>query len=198
MKKTTDWTLLACFAASMAAIFIFQTCTGNEAYGDIVKSPAPEGCTTRTCKKETVLATGFAYKGDKWAGTWFFCLRNKDRSYKRIDDKTPGVAHRWRKCGSRVKITNRRTGRTIWARVIDRGPYWVVRVECSEDKVDRHGFQYSSQKCWTKFGRPATRFEMRRGNPKAGWVWANGLDMTPPIYKAIGFNGREPVDLVWQ
>lgn len=146
-------------------------------------------------KVETVLSTGFAYDGDTLAGGRFFCLR------RAVDSKTPGVAHRWRKCGSRVKITNRRTGRSVWARVIDRGPYWLVPTSCARGRSDRGGFAYVTHKCWAR-GRIATKKEridaLKRKPPRDGWEYANGLDMTPPTYKAIRFNGREPVDLRWR
>ncbi len=165
------------------------------AYGLTECDKQHAGASPLKIKFESVLATGFAYPGDKWAGEKFFCLNRK------VDHRTPGVAHRWRRCGSRVRITNRRTGRSTFARVIDRGPYWLVPIICSRDARDRRGFRHASHKCWAR-GRVATRREridaLRGKPPRPGWVYANHVDMTPPIRRAIGHNGKEPVDLVWQ
>ncbi len=178
------WILVAVLAVTLGLVLTASVCSGKLAHGDVTRNGI-----------ETTLATGFAYPGDKWAGDQFFCLR------KKIDATTPGVAHRWRKCGSRVTITNRRNGRKVTARIIDRGPYWLVPASCARDAVDKGGFRYASHKCW-KRGRPATRREtidalFRRPLPK-GMVYANGLDMTPLIRRALMHNGKEPVDLVWR
>lgn len=148
-----------------------------------------------TMQRETVLATGFAHKGDDLAGDVFICLR-QGKGWKAIDDKTPGIAHRTRRCGSLVRITNRRTGRSVLARVVDRGPYRLGQIDCAEDAVDARGFRHASQDCWVR-GRNATRRE-RRSRPDAGWVYLNGADLTPPTRRAIGHNGKETVDLEWR
>ncbi len=171
--------------ALLGLILATQACEGRLAYGAGTGAPS----------KESVLATGFADKGDKWAGDVFICLYRRGK-WKPIDDKTPGIAHRTRKCGSRVKVTNRRTGLSVWTRVNDRGPYWLVPTKCARDAVDRGGFRYASHACWRR-GRPATKRE-RNSKPRAGWCYANGADLTPPIRRAIGHNGLEPVDLEWR
>ena len=169
-------------AIVFASLVLFLGCATSSA----------EGATNT--KRESVLATGFADKGDKWAGDVFICLHRRGR-WKPIDAVTPGIAHRTRKCGSKVLVRNRRTKKTVWTRVIDRGPYWLVPVACATDTTDRGGFRHASHACWRK-GRPATRHERRKG-PAHGYVWANGADLTPPIRRAIGHNGLEPVDLEW-
>ncbi len=48
---------------------------------------------------------------------------NPTASGQRLTPSTPGVAHKSLPLGSRVRITDPRTGRSIIAPVIDRGPY---------------------------------------------------------------------------
>ena len=187
MEKTTDrnWMVACLVVASLGLLLAVHACSRHPAYAAGVGVPA----------KESVLATGFADAGDKWAGTVFICLYRRG-AWKRIDNRTPGIAHRTRKCGSRVKVTNRRTGRSVWTRVIDAGPYWLVPTSCARDATDRGGFRFASHACWRK-GRAATKRE-RASKPRAGWCYASGADLTPPIRRAIGHNGLEPVDLEWR
>lgn len=187
-QEPTDSSLAWMAAALVVAMFfagIVVWCSCGPAEASVTKAPT----------HETVLATGFAHKGDVWAGEKFFCLRRP------VDDKTPGIAHRWRRCGSRVRITNRRTGRSVVTRVTDRGPYWLVPISCAYDAVDARGFRHASHACWRR-GRPANEREqiraLKRLPPPHGLVYANDADLTPPTRRAIGHNGKEPVDLEWR
>ena len=184
-RQEQIWIIAAIVLALVGLGITIDVCGGLE----------PAWAATAHTEHETVLATGFAHKGDVWAGDNFFCLR------RAVDDRTPGIAHRWRRCGSRVKITNRRTGRSVTARILDRGPYWLVPIGGAYDAVDLRGFRYASHACWRR-GRPATQREqidaLHRRPPPRGLVYANDADLTPPTRRAIGHNGKEPVDLEWR
>lgn len=124
------------------------------------------------------IATQYAHKGDKWAGERFACTRGK------VNHRKFGIAHRTLPCGTMVLITNIRTGRSVRAPVIDRGPYWVVPRKCSRD--DR-GFP--SHACWRR-GRALVRSVIK---PTSRITFASCADLTPPVARAIGLNGKEPV-----
>lgn len=77
---------------------------------------------------ETGKATRFAYPGDRLDGDKMRCLG------RRLHDGEQGIAHRTLPCGTMVRVTNLRTGRSVVAPVVDRGPWgamldgaWVVK-----------------------------------------------------------------------
>lgn len=77
---------------------------------------------------ETGKATRFAYVGDRQDGDTMRCLG------RRLYDGEQGIAHRTLPCGTLVRVTNLRTGRSVVAPVVDRGPWgamldgaWVVK-----------------------------------------------------------------------
>ena len=112
------------------------------------------------------LAGTFASPGDKWRGGKSPYLR------RLIEPDDFGVAHRRAKLGSYLKITNARTGLSVVAQVIDRGPYWAVPKEC--------------KKQCRKIGKPMKPLSK-------GWRHTGCVDLTPPVARAIAARGLEMV-----
>jgi len=104
--------------------------------------------------------------------------------------KYPLIAHRTLRCGTKVYVRLVRTGRGVWARVGDRGPYGA----CARKQ------DLSRRQIWMKSKWCRKRYS-------AEWVWAvktrkrhagihRGIaDLSPRVRKAIGHNGMEPVAL---
>jgi hypothetical protein len=115
-------------------------------------------------KSEECVASIFAYPGDKHAGGRSPWLR------RRVRPTDLGIAHRTRKLGSWVRVTNLRTGKSTRARVIDRGPY---------GKLDAQGRWFNGARDRTRKG-----------------TWRGCADLTPAVAKRIGHNGFERVRLV--
>ncbi len=169
-ERLTRWTV-----ASIAAVALLLTTLSTK---NVDAKPNKVLASKRTPNLTACIATQFAHKGDKWAGEKFFCTRRK------VSHRQFGIAHRTLPCGTMVLITNIRTGRSVRAPVIDRGPYWVVPTKCSRDNSG-----FPSHKCWAK-GRAKVR---RYLNPASGITFASCADLTPPVARAIGLNGKEPV-----
>lgn len=115
-------------------------------------------------------ATRFADEGDRWRGGKSPCLG------RRIEPDDVGIAHRTLPCGTRVRITNTRTGLSTVAPVITRGPYGA----CLDEG-------------WTH-GR-CVDWQVKRRATDPG-VWRGVVDLTPPVFAALGARSFDRVTLV--
>lgn len=117
---------------------------------------------------------------DKWMGGKSPCLGRLVKPTDRI------IAHRSLPCGTRVRITNLRTGRSTIARIGERGPYGA----CLAKNWTSHSF-----KDWTKPNKcPFGMWGIKKKESDPG-VWRGGFDLTPVVSKAIHHNGFELVRL---
>jgi len=92
-----------------------------------------------------------------------------------------GVAHRTLPFGTRIEITNVRTGKVASnVTVIDRGPFG--RYKDPENKTG-----------WSS-GVALYRKHNKAGKPIPTDGWRGCLDMTPDVVKALGHNGREKIE----
>ena len=121
-------------------------------------------------------ATVFAYRGDSWAGGISPCLR------RHVRPSDVGIAHRTLPCGSKVTLTNVRTGKVAVGRVVDRGPYGACV---------RRGYHPIASKHHCK--RQDWRLRLRK--PTRG-RWRGCVDLTPALRHRLGHNGGELVILV--
>lgn len=124
--------------------------------------------------------TIFAYEGDKWAGSNFHCLK------KPVDNYTPGIAMRFVKCGTKVRVCRVRktkSGKTLCTvtRVIDHGPYGALLPK--GDACPK----------WIRKCYPRKNDRLWYVKRKRGWPgkWVGCVDMTPPTAHAIQHNGYE-------
>ena len=72
-----------------------------------------------------------AFLGDALAETGrasWYSMRSKTASGERCDPGAMTAAHRSLPCGTRVKVENLKTGKTVVVRINDRGPYVGGRV----------------------------------------------------------------------
>lgn len=65
---------------------------------------------------------------EQGAASWYGHENVKSSTGKRLQHHTPATAHRTLPIGSVVKITAVRTGKTVIATVVDRGPYTRRRL----------------------------------------------------------------------
>lgn len=140
-------------------------------------SPQPEAC----------IATQFAYadgRVDPLAGTHLACPQ-RGRIVK-LDPRVFGIAHRTLPCGTKVLLVNIRNGRAVKAVVVDRGPYRALRRTCSRDG---HDARWPSYTCWRR-GKTLERRSLA-GDPV--WTFGSCVDLLPPVARAIGLRGMEPV-----
>jgi hypothetical protein len=133
--------------------------------------------------KGRCLATQFAYKGDKWAGTNFHCLKRK------VDDQTPGIAMRFVRCGTEVRICRMRKtkeGKTLCTvvPVVDHGPYGAVLPKGSKCPKQAKGY--------CKLRKDGRLWYVKRHRDWPG-EWVGCVDLTPPTARAIQHNGYEYV-----
>jgi hypothetical protein len=80
-------------------------------------------------------------------------------------------AHRTLPCGSVVMIHNPRNHRLAACQVLDRGPFGAILPD-------------------GEWG-----FKIRSSEPG---IWRGIIDLSPAVAEALDFNGREPVELVYQ
>lgn len=111
---------------------------------------------------ETVKATRFGYPGDKWAGRTLRCLGRPMAEGDLV------IAHRRLPCGTVVRVTSRRTGRSVVATVADRGPYGSTL--------------------------PDGTWAIKRRASDPG-VWRGGADLSPAVVAAIGHRSFDRVEL---
>lgn len=111
---------------------------------------------------ETVKATRFGYPGDRWAGRTLRCLG------RAMEPGDLVIAHRRLPCGTVVRVTSRRTGRSVVATVADKGPWGALLPDGT----------------WT--------LKRRRTDPG---VWRGGADLSPAVVKAIGHRSFDRVEL---
>lgn len=114
----------------------------------LVAAPA----VARSPRVERGKITRFADVGDRWRGGKSPCLG------RRVEHTDWGVAHRTLPCGTLVRVTNRRTGLTVVAPVITRGPYGATLDDGT----------------WV--------IKRRAADPGA---WRGILDATPPVFHAL-------------
>lgn len=60
--------------------------------------------------------------------SWYQCCNSKTACGVRFHPDMAGIAHRTLKCGTLVRVTDKRTGRSIVAPVVDRGPFIAGRI----------------------------------------------------------------------
>ena len=125
---------------------------------------------TAAARTETGNASVFAFRGDKWQGGRSPCLGRQVRPTDHV------VAHRTLPCGTRVRVTNLRTGLKTIATVANRGPYGA----CLDDDY-RGGFRCNK---WA--------LKRRRSDPGR---WRGVLDITPAVATAIEHDGWDRVRL---
>lgn len=113
-------------------------------------------------RTETVRATRFGYVGDRWAGRSLRCLGRPMVAADMV------IAHRTLPCGTLVRVTSRRTGRSVVAVVADRGPYGAVLPDGT----------------WT--------IKRRRADPG---VWRGGADLSTAVVEALGHRSFDRVTL---
>ncbi len=111
---------------------------------------------------ETGKATRFADPGDKWRGGKSPCLG------RRIESTDWGIAHRRLPCGTLVRVTNRRTGLSVVAPVVTRGPYGALLAD-------------------------GTWHVKRRASDPG--VWRGIVDLTPPVFAALEARSFDKVTL---
>lgn len=111
---------------------------------------------------ESCTASVFGYPGDRHAGGEALCLGRE------ITDEDVGIAHRSLPCGTEVMLHNPRTGRTVTAKVVDRGPYGAIH---------------------------AGKWVLKRRERDPG-IWRGCVDLTPRAARRLGHNGLEMVVVV--
>lgn len=109
---------------------------------------------------------------DKHAGGDSPCLRRLVRPTDNI------IAHRTLPCGTKVRLTNLRTGKTTTTKVGERGPYGACISE---------GWIYGTP-C------PKGKWRVKKKEEDDG-VWRGSFDLTPRVGRAIRHNGFELVML---
>ena len=134
-------------------------------------------------KTESCMSTTFGGPGDKWAGQKYHCLN--------IPTKTKGVrgvAHRWLPCDTEVTITNRRTGLTTTAPVIDHGPYGALLPKGAKCPSQADG------RCVERDGR---LWYVKR---KKAWPgeYRGCLDITKKVADEIDHDGWEMIDITYK
>lgn len=132
--------------------------------------------------RDSGISTTFGGPKDNWAGEKYFCLGipTKIKGVR-------GVAHRWLPCHTEVTITNRRTGLTTTAPVIDRGPYGALLPKGAKcPKVAEGGCRVKNGRLWY----------VKR---KKHWPgeYRGCLDITHKVADEIDHDGWDMVDITW-
>lgn len=125
-------------------------------------------------------ATGFASKGDKHVGGDSPCLGRVPLPTDNI------IAHRTLPCGTRVRLTNLRNGRTTVSRVGERGPYGACDVP-GWSPVSFFN-PPAPNKC------PKGKWRIKRRKSGRG-VWRGAFDLTPRVRRVLRHNGFELIRL---
>ncbi len=127
-------------------------------------------------------ATVFGTVGDKWAGGPAACATRDHATGKWVNRTiawhrrhgTLGIAHRSLPCRTRVRITDPKTGRSVVAIVIDRGPFGA----CTKP-----GWKPRHRRC-----QPRKKFWRVKKHRKDGpGVWRSVADLLPATGKALGY-----------
>lgn len=133
---------------------------------------------------EVDYASGFAHvdpktgKRDKWAGGPSPCI------YRLVKPTDNLIAHRTLPCGTKVRLTNLRTGKTTVSYVGERGPYGACTYPGWQKWQTKH--PYNAAPC----PRGYWRVKLRK---KDRGVWRGAFDLTPRVRKALEHNGFELV-----
>ena len=138
-------------------------------------------------RKQKCIGTIFGGPNDKWAGEKYRCIG--------VSTKTKGVrgvAHRWLPCGTEVTITNKKTGLTTTAPVIDRGPYGALLPKGTKRCPRIYGTKYP--KSWCK-KRSNGRFWVVKPKRSDPGEWQGCLDMTNVVADDIDHDGWEVVNI---
>jgi len=94
------------------------------------------------------------------------------------------IAHRTLPCGTKLRVTNVRTGKSILTVVGERGPYGACTAE-DWSPIDPDNW-LKGNKC------PSGKWVVKTKDTKPG-VWRGAFDLTPYVQKKIGHNGFELV-----
>lgn len=127
---------------------------------------------------QACFATVFGTPNDKWDGDVAACSGRPLTEYKM------GIAHRSLPCGTKVRVSNPRNGKSVVAYVVDRGPYgagtwghdWYVKRKENEPPPAALCQEIGDKKC----------------KPRP---WRGCVDMLPAVGTAVGIRGRGKVIL---
>jgi rare lipoprotein A len=88
----------------------------------------------------STLLSGVAQAKDGCGGASWYALHSKTASGERMNPSKLTAAHRSLRFGTKIKVTNRRTGKAVVVRVNDRGPFIRGRVlDLSKAAANRIG-----------------------------------------------------------
>ncbi len=76
----------------------------------------------------TVLAASVVPASAQCGGASWYAMRTRTASGERMNPHALTAAHRSLPLGTKVKVTNRRNGRTVVVRINDRGPFIRGRI----------------------------------------------------------------------
>ena len=136
-------------------------------------------------------ASVFGTKNDKWAGGRAACrtlteygLRLRMPIDWHRENETMGIAHRTLPCNTKVRIRMLRTGRTVIAEVVDRGPFGACTIP---------GWKPSDRKC-----QPRSKYwRVKKNGDHGPGVYRSIADLLPATAKALGHRGGlQPISLV--
>jgi rare lipoprotein A len=74
----------------------------------------------------TAASPVFAKQNGK--GSWYSLPGNKTACGERMNPKALTAAHRTLPCGTKIKVTNKKNGKSVVVRVNDRGPFIKGRI----------------------------------------------------------------------
>jgi rare lipoprotein A len=75
-----------------------------------------------------VAFTQSAFANQSGKASWYSLPGNKTACGERMNPKAMTAAHRTLPCGTKIKVTNKRTGKSVIVRVNDRGPFTKGRI----------------------------------------------------------------------
>lgn len=81
-----------------------------------------------TCLGAGLLLAAPAYSAAQCGGASWYDLRSQTASGEQMNPSAFTAAHRSFRFGSKVRVTNRRNGRSVVVRINDRGPFTKGRV----------------------------------------------------------------------
>jgi rare lipoprotein A len=76
----------------------------------------------------SVMMTGTAFAKSGCGGASWYALSSKTASGERMNAAKLTAAHRSMRFGTKIKVTNKRNGRSVVVRINDRGPFIRGRV----------------------------------------------------------------------
>jgi rare lipoprotein A len=75
-----------------------------------------------------IAATTPSFAKQNGKGSWYSLPGNKTACGERMNPKAFTAAHRTLPCGTKIKVTNRKNGKSVVVRVNDRGPFIKGRI----------------------------------------------------------------------